>query len=55
MATMNLELGPPEVFPELPKTFAARPPASPPVNRVAILVAHGMGQQVPYETIDGVA
>jgi hypothetical protein len=55
MATMNLELGPPAVFPELPKTFAARPPDSPPVNRIAILVAHGMGQQVPYETIDGVA
>jgi len=55
MATMNLELGSPAVFPELPKTFAARPPDSPPVNRVAILVAHGMGQQVPYETIDGVA
>ena len=54
MATMNLELGPPEVFPELPKTFAARPPDSPPITRVAILVVHGMGQQVPYETIDGV-
>ena len=55
MATMNLELGPSAVFSELPKTFAARPPDSPAVNRVAILVAHGMGQQVPYETIDGVA
>ncbi|MFI5070784.1 MAG: hypothetical protein ACHP8A_07830 [Terriglobales bacterium] len=55
MAAMNLELGPPEVFLELPQTFAAKPPNSPPVNRVAILVAHGMGQQVPYETIDGVA
>jgi hypothetical protein len=55
MATMNLELGPPEVFPELPKSFAAKPPNPPPTNRIAILVAHGMGQQVPYETIDGVA
>ena len=55
MAAMNLELGPPESSPELPQTFAAKPPNSPPVNRVAILVAHGMGQQVPYETIDGVA
>ncbi len=55
MAAMNLELGPPEVNPELPQAFAAKPPSSPPANRVAILVAHGMGQQVPYETIDGVA
>jgi hypothetical protein len=55
MAAMNLELGPPEVFPELPKSFAAKPPNPPPTNRIAILVAHGMGQQVPYETIDGVA
>ena len=55
MAAMNLELGPSEAFPELPQTFAAKPPNSPPTSRIAILVAHGMGQQVPYETIDGVA
>jgi hypothetical protein len=55
MATMNLELGLPEVFPELPKSFSPKPPAPPLLNRVAILIVHGMGQQVPYETIDGVA
>ena len=55
MVTMNLELGSPEVFPELPATFVAKPSSQPAANRVAILVAHGMGQQVPYETIDGVA
>jgi hypothetical protein len=54
MATMNLDLGPPEVFPELGKAYQPKEP-SPSHNRVAILVAHGMGQQVPYETIDGVA
>jgi hypothetical protein len=35
--------------------FTPKPAATPASNRVAILVAHGMGQQVPYETIEGVA
>lgn len=51
----NLELGLPEISPQLPPTFTPKPPNTPKVNRVAVLVAHGMGQQVPYETIDGVA
>ncbi len=55
MAAMNLELGPPEVTSGLPQASTPKPPNSPPANRIAILVAHGMGQQVPYETIDGVA
>lgn len=55
MTEMNLELGPSEVFPELPQASTPKPPNSPPTTRIAILVAHGMGQQVPYETLDGVA
>lgn len=34
---------------------AAEAPAPVPVERVAVLVCHGMGQQVPYETLDCVA
>lgn len=37
------------------KTFHAEPPEKRPVPRTAVLVAHGMGQQVPFETIDGLA
>jgi hypothetical protein len=55
MELTNLELGPPEVFPQLPNTFVPKPPGQSAGNPIAILVAHGMGQQVPYETIDGVA
>ena len=45
MAAMNLELGPPEASPELLQTFAAKLPNSSPANRIAILVAHGMGSK----------
>jgi hypothetical protein len=55
MTTLDLKLGPPEVSLISPQTFGPKPPQTPRRNRVAVLVAHGMGQQVPYETIDGVA
>jgi len=54
MSALDLILGTPQVSRGAPKTYAPKPPASSPANRVAVLVAHGMGQQVPYETIDGV-
>ncbi|MBV9499971.1 MAG: hypothetical protein JO138_11415 [Acidobacteriaceae bacterium] len=54
MSALDLTLGITEVARGAPKAYAPKPPASSPANRVAVLVAHGMGQQVPYETIDGV-
>src|SRR6185436_13659411 len=32
-----------------------RDPALPRVPRIAVIVTHGMGQQVPFETLEGVA
>ena len=55
MAALNLTLGNPEVARGSAKEFTPKPPNPSKANRIAILVAHGMGQQVPYETIDGVA
>src|SRR5258708_6928192 len=55
MTTFDLKLGLPEVSRISPLTFDSKPPQTPQRKRVAVLVAHGMGQQVPYETIDGVA
>jgi hypothetical protein len=49
-------LGPPQVFRSQPSQYAPNPPQTPvEPERVAVFVAHGMGQQVPYETIEGVA
>jgi hypothetical protein len=55
MPGLNLELGVPEVSPVSAQKFTAKPSNTPQRSRVAVIVAHGMGQQVPYETIDGVA
>jgi hypothetical protein len=55
MSAMNLTLGTPEVSLASTKTFTPKPPSSSGPKPIAVLVAHGMGQQVPYETIDGVA
>lgn len=53
MITSDFVLGSPEVSPALAQAFRATTTTS--ARRTAVLVAHGMGQQVPYETIDGVA
>jgi hypothetical protein len=55
---MNPMLGAPAASPILPKGYGANPgdqqaPAT--YQRVAVIVHHGMGQQVPFETIEGVA
>jgi hypothetical protein len=55
MADLNLELGVPAVSPISAQSFTAKPSNAPHRTPVAVIVAHGMGQQVPYETIDGVA
>lgn len=55
MPALNLSLGMPEVSPISAQAFGPKPAHTPQHRRVAVLVAHGMGQQVPYETIDGVA
>jgi hypothetical protein len=55
MPGLNLELGIPEVSPVSAQKYTAKPSSTPQRSRVAVIVAHGMGQQVPYETIDGVA
>jgi len=34
---------------------AEREPGKPPVTRRAVWIVHGMGQQVPFETLDGLA
>jgi hypothetical protein len=54
MSALDLLLGTPQVSRGAPKAYAPKPPTSSAANRVAVLVAHGMGQQVPYETIDGI-
>jgi hypothetical protein len=53
MITSDFILGSPEVSPLSVQEFRATTAIS--TKRTAVLVAHGMGQQVPYETIDGVA
>jgi hypothetical protein len=53
---MRPTLGPQQVFRIQGAQYGPHPaqtPAKP--ERVAVIVAHGMGQQVPYETIEGVA
>src|SRR6202521_1630746 len=45
---------------ERPTLYSVAPPGSKPVadvakKRVAIFVAHGMGQQIPFETLDAIA
>jgi hypothetical protein len=55
MTTLTLSLGSPEISPTTAQAFDPKPPDTPLRSRVAVIVAHGMGQQVPYETIDGVA
>lgn len=55
MAAMNPVLAAQEVSPVREATATPKPPATPPGDRVAVLVVHGMGQQVPYETIEDVA
>ena len=54
MTTLELKLGLPEVFQISPQAYP-KPPHTPQRKRVAVLVAHGMGEQVPFETIEGVA
>ncbi|HET7207252.1 MAG TPA: hypothetical protein VFI95_11810 [Terriglobales bacterium] len=58
MTAMVPILGSPQASPSVPQQYQARtgvpePPAQ--HQRVAVIVHHGMGQQVPYETIEGVA
>jgi hypothetical protein len=55
MVEMNPALAPQEVSPVREANFEPKPGASPSHERVAVLVIHGMGQQVPYETIEDVA
>jgi len=53
---MEPTLGPQQVFRGQASQYSPKPahmPAHP--ERVAVMVTHGMGQQVPYETIEGVA
>jgi hypothetical protein len=55
---LNPKLATPAALPILPKAYGAdsgneQAPAN--YKRVAVIVHHGMGQQVPYETIEGVA
>jgi hypothetical protein len=55
MPEMTPALAPQQVSPVREAQFDPKPPATPPGDRVAVLVIHGMGQQVPYETIEDVA
>jgi len=53
---MQPTLGPQQVFRSQAGQYSPQPPQTPQhPEHVAILVAHGMGQQVPYETIEDVA
>ena len=53
---MQPTLGSQHVFPSHTSQYNPIPSDTPPQpERVAVFVAHGMGQQVPYETIEGVA
>jgi hypothetical protein len=51
----RLEAWAPRGLPDITPDIRLETPQTPQRKRVAVLVAHGMGQQVPYETIDGVA
>jgi hypothetical protein len=56
--TMVPKLGSREAVPILEKEYApktGKPKTPPDRERVAVIVNHGMGQQVPYETMEGVA
>src|SRR5579872_329244 len=54
---MKPTLGPVAASPIVPLSYKAQDDASTPPGheQVAVIVHHGMGQQVPYETIEGVA
>jgi hypothetical protein len=52
---MQPTLSGPEVARVLDNTFKPIPVTTTHEKRVAVIVTHGMGQQVPYETIEGVA
>lgn len=39
----------------IPSYAVDTPPQGPPLRKVAVFVAHGMGQQVPFQTLDQVA
>jgi hypothetical protein len=55
VARLMAEAAPPELSGEAGEQPAAPPPAPPPVEKRAIWVVHGMGQQVPFETVDALA
>ena len=53
---MRPTLGSQQVFQNQVPQYQPKPPQTPSQpQRVAVFVVHGMGQQVPYETIEGVA
>lgn len=55
MEQITPTLGLQQVSPGLPSKLAPLPKSTQRGDRIAVIVAHGMGQQVPYETIEGVA
>ncbi|MFZ0878911.1 MAG: hypothetical protein WA002_05410 [Candidatus Acidiferrales bacterium] len=52
---MNPSLGAQQVTPIGEQDYTPKPEATPPGNRVAVIVIHGVGEQVPYETLEGAA
>jgi hypothetical protein len=55
MSAMTPTLGNTQVSPALKPNLVPDPAVTPNETRVAVIVTHGMGQQVPFETIEGVA
>src|SRR5271154_278956 len=55
MPAMTPSLGTTQVSPALKAKLVPDPAVTPNQTRVAVIVTHGMGQQVPFETIEGVA
>jgi hypothetical protein len=55
MFCLSPGLGDQEASPASDRLYKAKPPETTQRERVAIIVNHGMGQQVPYQTIESVA